>query len=185
MALETCFCVGTTAAVAGPRASCAHRLGLPMGRRSTSFSLPTSSSPLPLSFYRSSVLPEQRSRRGRSARTVCEAKNVVSEVADVTEKTWAKLVVENDKLVLVDFWAPWCGPCRMIDPVIAELAKEYAGKVACLKLNTDESPNIATQFGIRSIPTMLIFKDGERKESIIGAVPKGTLTSTLDKYLEM
>lgn len=72
----------------------------------------------------------------------------------------------------------------MIAPAIEELAKEYAGKVACFKLNTDDCPNIATKYGIRSIPTVLFFKNGEKKESIIGAVPKSTLSSTLDKYVE-
>ena len=72
----------------------------------------------------------------------------------------------------------------MIEPIIAELAKEYAGKIVCNKLNTDESPNIATQYGIRSIPTVLFFKDGEKKESVIGAVPKSTLAATIDKYVD-
>ena len=72
----------------------------------------------------------------------------------------------------------------MIEPIIAELAKEYAGKIVCYKLNTDESPNIATQYGIRSIPTVLFFKNGEKKESIIGAVPKSTLAATIDKYVD-
>ncbi|CAN1268413.1 Thioredoxin M-type, chloroplastic [Linum perenne] len=71
----------------------------------------------------------------------------------------------------------------MIAPVIDELAKEYAGKISCYKVNTDESPNIASQYGIRSIPTVLFFNKGEKKESIIGAVPKSTLSSTLEKYI--
>lgn len=102
----------------------------------------------------------------------------------VTDSSWENLVISSENPVLVEFWAPWCGPCRMIAPAIEELAKEYAGKVACFKLNTDDSPNIATKYGIRSIPTVLFFKNGEKKESIIGAVPKSTLSSTLDKYVE-
>ncbi|CAN1310385.1 Thioredoxin M-type, chloroplastic, partial [Linum perenne] len=104
-------------------------------------------------------------------------------VIPVTEKDWDKMVIGSDIPVLVDFWAPWCGPCRMIAPVIDELAKEYAGKISCYKVNTDESPNIASQYGIRSIPTVLFFNKGEKKESIIGAVPKSTLCSTLEKYI--
>lgn len=102
----------------------------------------------------------------------------------VTESSWDELVLKSKTLVLVDFWAPWCGPCRMIAPVIDELAKEYTGKLTCYKLNTDDSPGIASQFGIRSIPTVLFFKSGEKKESVIGAVPKSTLTATIEKYLE-
>lgn len=101
----------------------------------------------------------------------------------VSENTWKELVLESNVLVLVDFWAPWCGPCRMIAPLIDELAKQYAGKVRCLKLNTDESPGIATEYGIRSIPTVMVFKGGEKKDTVIGAVPKSTLTTTLEKYL--
>lgn len=71
----------------------------------------------------------------------------------------------------------------MIAPVIDELAKEYAGKIACYKLNTDDCPAVATQYGIRSIPTVLVFKNGEKKESVIGAVPKSTLTATIEKYV--
>lgn len=101
----------------------------------------------------------------------------------VNEKTWRDLVLLSEIPILVEFWAPWCGPCRMIHPVIDELAGEYAGKLKCYKLNTDDSPAIATEFGIRSIPTVMIFKDGEKKDAIIGAVPKSTLISSIEKFL--
>merc|ERR1712087_1866 len=101
----------------------------------------------------------------------------------VNTSTWDEKVLKSSVPVLVDFWAPWCGPCRMIEPSIDQLADEYEGKIAAVKLNTDESPDIATKYGIRSIPTVTIFKNGEKVETVIGAVPKNTLTNTIDKHL--
>ncbi|KAK4273943.1 hypothetical protein QN277_017242 [Acacia crassicarpa] len=124
-------------------------------------------------------------RNFRRSRFICNAREAVDEVRVVTDSTWNNLVIASETPVLVEFWAPWCGPCRMIAPVIDELAKEYAGKIACFKLNTDDSPNIPTQYGIRSIPTVLFFKNGEKKESVIGAVPKSTLSATVEKYVEI
>nr|AAC49358.1 thioredoxin m [Pisum sativum] len=111
------------------------------------------------------------------------AREAVNEVQVVNDSSWDELVIGSETPVLVDFWAPWCGPCRMIAPIIDELAKEYAGKIKCYKLNTDESPNTATKYGIRSIPTVLFFKNGERKDSVIGAVPKATLSEKVEKYI--
>lgn len=101
----------------------------------------------------------------------------------VTDASFKGDVLESELPVLVDFWAPWCGPCRMVAPVVDEIADQYAGQIKVVKLNTDENPNTATQYGIRSIPTLMIFKGGQRVDMVVGAVPKTTLANTLEKYL--
>ncbi|MGK7874122.1 MAG: thioredoxin [Xenococcaceae cyanobacterium] len=107
----------------------------------------------------------------------------MSATAPVTDASFKEEVLDSEIPVLVDFWAPWCGPCRMVAPVVDEIAEQYEGKVKVVKLNTDENPNIASQYGIRSIPTLMIFKGGQRVDMVVGAIPKTTLANTLEKYL--
>ena len=92
-------------------------------------------------------------------------------------------VLESELPVLIDLWAPWCGPCHMVSPIVEELAEEYDGKVVFAKMNTDENPATATQFGIMSIPTLLLFKDGELVDRIVGVRPKRTLQQWIDSAL--
>ena len=107
----------------------------------------------------------------------------MSNEIELTDANFEAEVIKSDLPVLVDFWAPWCGPCRMVAPIVEEIAKEYDGKLKVGKLNTDDNRQVASQFGIMSIPTLMIFKGGERKEAIIGVQPKQVLTEKIDMVI--
>jgi len=104
-------------------------------------------------------------------------------VGTTTDQTFESDVMGSEVPVLVDFWAPWCGPCRMVGPVLEEVAAAYAGKVKILKLNVDENPATAGSFGIRSIPTIILFHEGAVAETVVGLRPKEHFTALLDKVL--
>jgi thioredoxin 1 len=107
----------------------------------------------------------------------------MSSVAAVTDASFEEQVLKSTVPVLVDFWAPWCGPCRMVGPIVDEIASELNGKINVYKMNTDENPNVANQYGIRSIPTLMLFVAGEKVDTVVGAVPKQTLLSTINKHV--
>lgn len=102
---------------------------------------------------------------------------------DVDDKTFEEKVIKEKTPVLVDFWAPWCGPCRAIAPILDELAEEYKGKMTIARLNVDEAPQSASKYGISAIPTMLLFKDGKPVSQLVGFRPKPELKKALDESL--
>ena len=103
----------------------------------------------------------------------------MGKTVELTDATFDE-ALKGDKPVLVDFWAEWCGPCKMIGPLVEELAGDYEGKAIVAKLNVDENPQITARFGVRSIPTLLVFKDGQIVDKQIGAVPKSVLAGKLE-----
>ena len=104
----------------------------------------------------------------------------MADVLEVTDDTFEAEVKNADLPVLVDFWAPWCGPCRMIGPTVEAIAGKYAGKVKVVKVNVDDSPGVATEFKIRSIPTLAILKDGKVEEQLVGVQSEDELSKALD-----
>ena len=102
---------------------------------------------------------------------------------EVTDDSFASEVLNSELPVLVDFWAEWCGPCKMVSPIVEELSNEYNGKVKVSKLDVDSNPQTATNYGIRGIPTLLMFKDGSAVDQIVGAVPKTQIAERLDKII--
>ena len=104
-------------------------------------------------------------------------------IIEISDSNFESEVVNSDVPVLVDFWAPWCGPCRAIAPMVEEISESYAGKIKVGKMNVDENQSTTMKFGIRSIPTLIMFKGGEAVDQIIGAVPKGEIEKVVEKSL--
>jgi thioredoxin 1 len=102
---------------------------------------------------------------------------------EITDNNFENEVIKSEKPVLIDFWAVWCGPCKLIAPIVEEIAVEYDGKVKVGKLDVDSNQQTSIKFGVRSIPTLLLFKDGKLKETIIGAVPKKNIVDKLNSIL--
>lgn len=108
---------------------------------------------------------------------------IIMSIINTTDANFDQDVLQADKPVLVDFWAAWCGPCKAIAPTLEELADDYAGRAQIVKVNVDDNPEVAARFGIRSIPTLFVFKGGEKVDTIVGSRPKSEFAALLDKHL--
>jgi thioredoxin 1 len=107
---------------------------------------------------------------------------MTNKVAAVTNETFEQEVVQSPNPVLVDFYADWCGPCKTVGPIVEELAAEYDGRITVRKVDIDSNPELARRYGVRSIPTLMVFNGGEAKDTIVGAVPKSRLSEFIDQY---
>ena len=107
----------------------------------------------------------------------------MADVQQVSDESFDREVLKADLPVLIDFWAPWCGPCRAIAPVVEELAKEYDGKLKVVKMNVDDNPQTPSKYGVRGIPNLILFKGGEVRDQIIGAVPKAQLVKAVTQVV--
>jgi thioredoxin len=108
----------------------------------------------------------------------------MADLLAVSDESFEREVLQSPTPVLIDFWAPWCGPCRAIAPVVEELAREYAGKLKVVKMNVDDNPHTPTKYGVRGIPNLIVFEGGQLKEQIVGAVPKAQLVKAVSKVLD-
>lgn len=107
---------------------------------------------------------------------------MTTKVKAVTTRTFDQDVVQAQRPVLVDFYADWCGPCKFVGPIVEDIAGEYADQIEVRKIDVDENPELAGRYGVRSIPTLVLFKDGEAQETVVGAAPKSQLTDVIDRY---
>ena len=103
-------------------------------------------------------------------------------VSDVSDSSFERDVLQSDKPVLVDFWAAWCAPCRMLAPTVEAVAEKYAGNARVVKLNVDENPNVSQKYGIKGIPTLILFKNGKEEERVVGATSKEAISRMIDKH---
>lgn len=108
---------------------------------------------------------------------------IMANIQELNENTFKTQVLDSNQLTVVDFYAPWCGPCRKMADVLAQIAEDYSGKINIYKLNTDENIKIAQEFSISSLPSILLFKEGQAKERLVGLMPKSSIVNNIEKYL--